>query len=150
MRGFAIGKLKNSLAVPSHRPDVPGQQTKGRIRIFHLGTTRTSLEADTMQNCHDAFWRVFLGNVSIFVAIHVERNSLTRPPTWQYTKDHSGMSNPQLCSKTEGETGRCEAICYKQHSGADELEHVQKQSSNPGSPLSTDAHILACVRSTGP
>ena len=60
------------------------------------------------------------------------------------------MHNPQLCNKAECETGQCGANCDKQHNGAVELEHVQKQSSNPWSSRSTDVHILACVHSTGP
>ena len=48
MQGFANEKLKDFLAVPRHRPDVPRQEKKGGNRIFHLGTAQTSLEADTM------------------------------------------------------------------------------------------------------
>ena len=52
------------------------------------------------------------------------------------------MSNPQLSSKADGETDRCGAICNKQHIGAVELENVQKQSSNPLSPMSIDEHTF--------
>ena len=55
MWSFANEKLKNFLAVPSHRPNVPGHQKKGRIRIVHLGTAQTFLEAGKMLECHDAF-----------------------------------------------------------------------------------------------
>ena len=60
------------------------------------------------------------------------------------------MSNPQLSSKAEDETDWCGAICHKQHNDVVEPEHAQRLSSNPWSPLSTDAHILACVHSTEP
>ena len=55
--------------------------------------------------------------------------------SWQSSKDHSEMSNPEFPSNAEDETDRCEAFCYKEHSGAVDLEHVQKQSSSPWSPL---------------
>ena len=62
--GIPQEKLKNVLAVPSHRPDIPGQQRRGGIRIFHLSTAQTSLEADTMLDSHVAVnWRVLLGSV---------------------------------------------------------------------------------------
>ena len=45
VRRFANEKRKNVLAVPSHRPDIPRQEKKGGIRIVHLNTAQTSLEA---------------------------------------------------------------------------------------------------------
>ena len=95
-------------------------------------------------------WRVSLGSVPLSSQSKWSANPLQTYHNWQCTKDHSGTSNPQLSRKAEGETDRCEAICYKQHIDAAELEQAQRLSSNPWSPLSTDAHILASVRSTGP
>ena len=45
------------------------------------------------------------------------------------------MSSPQISTKAEGETDRCEAMCHKEHNDAVELEHVQRLSSNPWSPV---------------
>ena len=67
------------------------------------------------------------------LTIQMERKSLQDHHNWQCTKGHSGTRNPQLSSKAEGETDRCEAICHKLHDDAVGSEHVQKQSSNPWS-----------------
>ena len=91
MWGLLHEKLKNVLAVPSHRPDVPGQQRQGGIRIFHLGTAQTSLEADTMPNSHDALcWRVSLGSIPSSSESKWSTNPLQDNHNWQCTKDDSG------------------------------------------------------------
>ena len=131
MWGFLDEKLKNVLAVPSHRPDIPGQQREGRIRIFHLSTGQTSLEADAMLDSHVALcWRVSLGSVPSPSQSKWSANPLQDRQNWQCTKDHCGTNNPQLSSKAEDETDRCGAICHKQHNDAVELEHEQRLSSN--------------------
>ena len=151
MRGFLNEKLKNVLAVPSHRPDIPGQQREGGIRSCHLSTAQTCLEADTMLDCHVALcWCVFLGNVPSSSQSKWSANPLQDHHNWQCAKDHSGTSNLQPSSKAEDETDRCGATCHKQHNDVVELEHAQRLSSNPWSLLSTDVHILACVHSNGP
>ena len=124
---------KKFLAVPSHGPDVPRQQRERGIRIFHLSSNLASL----------------------LVMFHFRRNPSGAQVSDEIaivgkkTQDHSGTSNPQSSTKAEGETDPCGAMCHKQHNDAVELEHAQRLSSNPRSPLSTDAHILACVHSTG-
>ena len=45
----------SKISLLCHRPNVPGHQKKGRIRIVHLSTAQTFLEASKMQECHDAF-----------------------------------------------------------------------------------------------
>ena len=90
---------------------------------------------------------------SLLVVFHLRRNPCEEQVPYKTTiignvqRINSGTSNPQLSSKAEDETDRCGAICHLQHN--DVVEHAQRLSSNPWSPLSTDVHILACVHSTG-
>ena len=139
---------KKILAVPSRRPDVPGQQRKGGIRIFHLSTAQTSLEADTMLDSHVAlYWRVSLGSVPSSSQSKWSANPLQDHHNWQCTKDHSGTSNPQLSSKAEDETDRCGAIV----TNSTTMRRVGARAEaifQPLVSLSTDVHILACVHST--